>query len=607
MNSKQVPSTSRKMKIRRVKKDVSGPSRAIAALMLESYVDLNRDNLVLFQPSTSKSEVKVEVPKRASLSSTLTVEDFREIRHQIRGEAENAAEKLEEDTVLVKEEIKKLKISPYKNEKAEEILKKSKNISNFIKQRKLYLKFLEEKQGIIKLENVISFRIFNHRPFLEVIGIVRSIHNEMCEYYKNLRNKFEELNDIWKEKDYDDVTSPDLELIIEENPHELFHLFDAVMLEMMKSHIPKWSPNGQHSRIRKYFEIRSDKEKMNNKELLSYKHLKDIGRNFCDRILRIVNDNPQYDSSNYDSSDAISENDEPRYRRPPKKQPLKKENESPYDGYDEDISANERDSEIESRPAPRPKKLLGNEVEIVRLPEFQINGNEDNSPNPTFALSALFVTLLKIGPISLTALMDTGAQRSLIARRALDRLPKTEIFSSECVLRTTNLVEIETFGEVEYEIQFGRGRKVCSFLVLEMHSNDLLLGMDFFRAVKATINIGLNIVEFFAQDSWHVVRAINGTNEDVEEVREYIQRRRRGYMNHNSGLQKKKRSRKRKMIDNYEPVGGKMDYAKQLWALKNIFITDELLQEEDEDVREAKKKNDHAILSKIQRMRKGQK
>ncbi|CAD5120990.1 DgyrCDS9534 [Dimorphilus gyrociliatus] len=545
----------KKVKTRRVKRDVNGHSRGISALMLESYTNpdfSNRGPLISVCPKQFKPG-KSGIP-----SQSVTIKDLKQFRAQVQEEADDVTEELEESARQVKEEIKKMKISTTKEDKSEEIFKKSKNLSNFIKQRKLYLKFLEEKQ--------------------EVIGIVRKIHNEMIESCKHLRNKIDEYNDIWNEKESDYANSSDHELIENENPHKLFFLFDSVMLEVMKSHIPQWSPNGQHSKLRKYFAVRQNRDQWRNRDFLPYKYLNEIGRNFCDRIFKVVQSYAEYESFSCDSSDASSKDVEPFHGRAC----MPALAEAAYWSTEDDRSDMPTIKEVENESASDEKADVGDSTVIINLSELQRNGHEILPSDSNMELSDFCINLLRIGMIPLKTQMDTGARRSLIAKTALQKLPKTEVAKPECIPKTTNMIEIQTHGEVKYELQFGMGKKLCNFLVLDMHNNDLLLGIDFFRAVRATINIGLDIAEFFAEGCWHIIKAINGRNNNLDEIQRYIQQNRQTYSTLYSGLYQNEKTLCRDEARLYEE--GDTFYGEEdiIYGEEDIFYEEECISYQEE-------------------------
>ena len=88
--------------------------------------------------------------------------------------------------------------------------------------------------------------------------------------------------------------------------------------------------------------------------------------------------------------------------------------------------------------------------------------------------------LIKIGNISFRSLVDTGAEVSLISRKALRLLQnKPKLSNKRAHLQSVNGNSLQVDGSVQLKFKIGRVHKVHEFYVVPNINRNIILGRDF--------------------------------------------------------------------------------------------------------------------------------
>ena len=101
---------------------------------------------------------------------------------------------------------------------------------------------------------------------------------------------------------------------------------------------------------------------------------------------------------------------------------------------------------------------------------------------------------LYLGKKKVYALVDSGADVSLISREAFDKIAaknKFEFSTKNCVpLQTASGQRIKNFGTVVLEVKLAGFNKMYKFQIVDGLKNDVLLGNDFLSDFEVQLDFG---------------------------------------------------------------------------------------------------------------------
>jgi hypothetical protein len=106
---------------------------------------------------------------------------------------------------------------------------------------------------------------------------------------------------------------------------------------------------------------------------------------------------------------------------------------------------------------------------------------------------------VKIGSTATTALLDTGASVNVVSKSFLNEVRGVNFETmptNPTDIRVANGESIKTLGEVQLSIEMGGHRFDTTFLVLQKLTLPVIIGMQFFKEHKVTLDLPTRILSF---------------------------------------------------------------------------------------------------------------